>query len=274
MTTHVVRKRLGQHFLHEAAVVGRIVQAFDPRPGDWVVEIGPGEGVLTRALAPRVAALHAVEVDRRLVARLTAEFGPYDNVVIHHADALGFDFCKALGHGRKLRLIGNLPYSISTALLFRVLEQAHCIEDMCFMLQREVVERLCATPGSKTYGRLSVMIQWRCQVQRLFNVKPGAFRPPPKVDSTIVRLRPYTVSPLPVKDDAILARLVQVAFAQRRKTLRNAIKSLLGPDQLLALGIDPRRRPETLTLGEFAELANALARTNQPLTTPSGRRPN
>lgn len=253
---HRPRKRFGQHFLHDRHVIGRILDAFAPRPGDHVVEIGPGTGALTRELAARLPHFEAVEFDRDLIVHLQSAF-PSDKLSLHNADALKFDFCRLADGGRKLRLIGNLPYNISTPLLFHLLDQAGCIEDMLFMLQKEVVERLCAAPGGKDYGRLSVMIQYRCAVERLFDVAPGAFTPPPKVDSSVVRLVPHAAPPVNVRDPEMFARLVQAAFASRRKVLRNTLKGLVTPETMLALGVDPIRRAETLSLAEFAALSNA-----------------
>ena len=258
MTTTPARKRFGQHFLNDTSVLDRIVQAFAPQPSDHVVEIGPGHGVLTRALASQVTRLHALEIDRDLAAELDADPLLAKNVTVYNADALSFDYCALVDRDCKLRVIGNLPYNISTPLLFRLLDQANCLEDMCFMLQREVVDRLCAQPNSKAYGRLGVMVQWRCRVEKLLSVKPGAFRPPPKVDSAVVRLRPHTKPPVTVDTETVFARIVQAAFVQRRKTLRNALKDFLSDQQIRALDIDPMRRGETLTLEEFAALSNAV----------------
>ncbi len=251
------KKRFGQHFLHDRGVVQRILDAFDPQPDETLVEIGPGPGALTRPLLERCARLHVVELDRDLVARLRAEFAP-EHLVVHEADALKVDFCALTPPGGKLRLLGNLPYNISTPLLFHLLDQERCIHDMLFMLQREVVDRMAAAPGGKDYGRLSVMIQWRLRVEKLFNVRPGAFTPPPKVDSSVVRLVPHAQPPVHVHDADAFARVVQAAFAQRRKTLRNNLKGLLAAGALEALDIDPQRRAETLTLAEFVALANVM----------------
>ncbi len=259
MSSYRPRKRFGQHFLHDRGVVARIVAALAPQAGDHVVEIGPGTGALTRELLARVTRLDAVELDRDLIARLESEF-PADKLTLHQGDALKFDFCQLMQEGRKLRLVGNLPYNISTPLLFHLLDQAGCIKDMLFMLQKEVVQRMSAAPGGKDYGRLSVMIQYRCAVEKLFDVAPGAFTPPPKVDSTVVRLVPHAAPPVAVDDPERFALLVRAAFASRRKTLRNNMRGLLSTEDMLALGIDPVRRAETLSLAEFASLSNAATR--------------
>jgi 16S rRNA (adenine1518-N6/adenine1519-N6)-dimethyltransferase len=258
MSPRPARKRFGQHFLRDAGTVRRIIDGFAPQTDDDVLEIGPGDGVLTRELAPRVHSLHAVEIDRDLAAALAQELGQLPNVIIHNADALDFEIGPLVEGGRKLRLIGNLPYNVSTPLLFRLLAQTRHIRDMCFMLQKEVVERLTATPGTKAYGRLSVMIQWRCHAQRLFTVPPGAFRPTPKVDSMVVRLEPYVKPPVAVADEPAFVRVIAAAFTARRKTLRNALSGLISSEELRAAGIDPVRRGETLTLAEFATLGNTL----------------
>jgi len=272
---HRARKRFGQHFLHDRGIIQRILTALGPQPGDIIVEIGPGLGALTRPLLEHCAPLHVVELDRDLAARLRAEFPP-ERLVVHEADALKFDFRALVPHmdapmsretgsrerpapDRRLRIVGNLPYNVSTPLLFHLLDQADCISDMLFMLQKEVVERMAATPGSKDYGRLSVMLQWRLRVEKLFDVRPGAFTPPPKVDSAVVRLTPHTVPPVAIDNADALARVVRAAFSQRRKTLRNTLKGLFTPEAMQALDIDPTRRAETLSLAEFARLANSLA---------------
>lgn len=257
MPEHRARKRFGQHFLHDRGVVQRILDAFDPQPGETLVEIGPGPGALTRPLLERCSSLHVVELDRDLAAPLRANFAP-ERLVVHEADALKFDFGALAMPGGKIRLIGNLPYNISTPLLFHLLDQERYIHDMLFMLQKEVVDRMAAAPGGKDYGRLSVMIQSRLRVEKLFDVRPGAFTPPPKVDSSVVRLVPHAVPPIQVRDADAFAQVVKAAFAQRRKTLRNNLKGMLEGETLEALGIDPQRRAETLTLAEFGTLANAL----------------
>ncbi len=258
MNSHLARKRFGQHFLRDANTVRRIIDAFAPQADDEVLEIGPGDGVLTRELAPRVHRLHAVEIDRDLAAALARELGHRSNVTIHNADALDFEIGPLVEGGRKLRLIGNLPYNVSTPILFHLLGQTRYIRDMCFMLQKEVVERVTASPGTKAYGRLSVMIQWRCRAQRLFRVSPNAFRPQPKVDSMVIRLEPYAMPPVAVIDEPAFASVVAAAFAARRKTLRNALSGMISSEELHAVGIDPMRRGETLTLAEFAALGNTL----------------
>ena len=257
------KKRFGQHFLHDPAVIGRIVAAIGPRPGEVLVEIGPGTGALTQALLPASDTLHAVEIDRDLIASLQARFGAA-GLVLYRADALDFDFCRLAEQGRPLRLAGNLPYNISTPLLFHLLEHIGCIRDMHFMVQKEVADRLCAAPGSKTYGRLSVMVQWRCRVTRLFTVGPGAFTPPPKVDSALIRLQPHETPPAKVSDPQAFARIVRAAFGQRRKALRNSLRELLDDSVFHGCGIDPRRRAETLTVEEFACLSNASIPREKP----------
>jgi 16S rRNA (adenine1518-N6/adenine1519-N6)-dimethyltransferase len=258
MSQHRPRKRFGQHFLRDHGVVLGIVNAFAPRADDIAVEIGPGEGVLTRELVERVSPLHVVEFDRDLVSRLRAEF-PAQRVIVHAADALAFDFRGLAPPGQRIRVIGNLPYNISTPLLFHLLDQIDGIADMVFMLQKEVVDRLAASSDTPDYGRLSVMIQWRLKVEPLFDVGPEAFHPPPKVDSAVVRLTPHATPPIAVRDPHVFAGVVRAAFANRRKMLRNNLKDIMTSDQLGALGIDPQRRAETLDLTEFALIANSLA---------------
>jgi len=248
------RKRFGQHFLHDGGVIARIVTEFDPRPGEVIVEIGPGKGALTHMLLERVQSLHAVELDRDLVSYLQSTFA--HGLVIHEADALKFDFCHLATPGTSLRLIGNLPYNISTPLLIRLLELGPCINDMLFMLQKEVVDRMAAGPGGKDYGRLSVMVQWRCRVERVLEVSAAAFSPPPRVESAVVRLTPHEHAPITVNDPDHFRQIVLAAFNQRRKVLRNSLKDVISADTMARLGIDPNRRAETLSLQEFAALAN------------------
>jgi 16S rRNA (adenine1518-N6/adenine1519-N6)-dimethyltransferase len=251
---HRPRRRFGQNFLADRSYVARIVQALNPGPEDLVVEIGPGRGAVTAPLLERVHVLHVVEIDRDLSAHLSAQFSP-DRLFVHQGDALSFDF-GALG--ADLRLVGNLPYNISSPLLFHIARFTASVRDCHFMLQREVVDRMAAAPGSKSYGRLSVMLQYRFRVEKLFNVPAGAFRPMPKVDSAFVRLVPHARLPVAALDEARLAEVVAAAFSQRRKTVRNALAAYADADQLSGLGIDPRLRPEDLSLEDFIRLANAV----------------
>jgi len=246
------KKHLGQHFLVDAHYINRIVAAIRPEPGKTMVEIGPGPGALTRPLLDALKKLHVVEFDRDMVERLADEF-PGGELVIHQADALTFDFAQ-LGTG--LRVVGNLPYNISSPLLFHLAEFATAICDMTFMLQKEVVDRMAAAPDTADYGRLSVMLQARFAVTRLFVVPPGAFQPPPKVDSAIVRLVPLPVEKVVYRDHKVFADVVSRAFGQRRKTLRNTLKGVVSEADFYVLGIDPTRRGETLSVAEFAALAN------------------
>ena len=256
---HQPRKRFGQHFLHDAHIIERILTALRPLPGQSWVEIGPGLGALTRPLLKAVTELDVVELDRDLLEPLQARCLGLGTLRIHQADALAFDFSRLPGTGRRLRIAGNLPYNISTPLLFHLLTQAAHIHDLHFMLQREVVERMAARPGEAAYGRLSVMLQYRCRVESLFTVGPGAFQPPPKVWSAMVRLVPRETAVVAVDDEQQFAELVQRAFAQRRKTLRNSLRGLLEAEQIKAVGVDPVARPETLDLAAFAALSNAVS---------------
>ncbi|HSO06756.1 MAG TPA: 16S rRNA (adenine(1518)-N(6)/adenine(1519)-N(6))-dimethyltransferase RsmA [Pelomicrobium sp.] len=253
---HVARKRFGQHFLVDRHFIGRIVDAIAPQAADRIVEIGPGLGALTAPLLERMEHIDAVEVDRDLAQRLRERFAP-ERIMVHLADALEFDFA-ALGRG--LRVVGNLPYNISTPILFRFEALAALVRDLHFMLQREVVERMAAPPGTRAYGRLSVMLQYRFDVERLFDIPAGAFQPPPKVVSSFVRLAPYASLPWPARDDAMLREVVTAAFGQRRKMLRNAVAPFVSEAELEQLGIDPRARPETLAVADFVRIADrALA---------------
>jgi 16S rRNA (adenine1518-N6/adenine1519-N6)-dimethyltransferase len=258
MNTHRPRKRFGQNFLQDRQVIDRILQAIHPQVGQHLVEIGPGQGAITAPLLETLGSLDAVELDRDLIAHLTEQFAS-QGLRLHASDALKFDFCQLAEAGEKLRIVGNLPYNISTPLLFHLFEQQACITDMHFMLQKEVVQRMAAEPGSKTYGRLSVMAQYYCQVSPLFVVKPGAFYPPPKVDSMIVRLTPHPQPPVELDQPGALATVVAQAFSQRRKTLRNCLKSLLDETAIRQCHIDPAIRAEQLSLVEFACLARQYA---------------
>jgi len=252
---HIPRKRYGQHFLVDSAVVGRIVAAVAPAPDQIVVEIGPGHGALTELLAERAGHLHVIEIDRDLAAVL-AERCPDDRVSVHVGDALEFDY-ESLPPS--MRLVGNLPYNISTPLLFRLATYAERIRDAHFMLQREVVERMAAAPSTPAYGRLSVMIQYRFVVERLFGVPPGAFQPAPKVDSAVVRLVPKPAAALTATSERTLREVVTAAFTKRRKTLRNALEGIADVEALSELRIDPGLRPENLAVSEYVAIANFVA---------------
>ena len=256
--THKARKRFGQNFLVDPTIIADIIHGLGIVPGEHWVEIGPGRGALTAPLLHQPITLDVVELDRDLVVLLTKKFGAAENLTIHSADALHFNFSALAGKAGGLRIIGNLPYNISTPLLFHLLDRSTCIGDMHFMLQKEVVERLCATPGSKKYGRLSVMTQYYCSVDSLFDVPPECFSPPPKVTSAVVRLTPHRRPPVAVDDFSALNTLVIQAFSQRRKTIRNALKKLLSVQQILEAEIDPTLRPELLSLADFARLSNSL----------------
>jgi len=266
MKQHRARKRFGQHFLQDDIVIARIVAAINPLPEDHIVEIGPGLGVLTEALLVHVTEMDAVELDRDIIPKLAERCGVKGKLNIHAADALRFDFSSLVRNNwsedRPLRLVGNLPYNISTPLMFHLLESRHLIRDMHFMLQKEVVDRLAAIPGNKDYGRLSVIMQYYCQIESLFDVPPDAFDPPPKVESSIVRLIPYDTPIVDIIDVSMLNTIVTAAFSQRRKTLRNNLRNYLNSKQIEALGIDAGRRAETLSLAEFAVLANAYTQNN------------
>jgi len=265
MSEHRARRRFGQHFLVDDTYIRRIVAVIDPQPADLMVEIGPGLAALTRPLLERVRQLAAVEIDRDIVARLREEFPP-GRLTVYEQDALKFDF-SALG--QELRVVGNLPYNISSPLLFHLAAASAGLKDLHFMLQKEVVDRMAAEPDTPDYGRLSVMIQYRFSVQPLFRVPPGAFRPPPRVESAIVRLRPIRARAHSARDEAMLARVVTRAFGQRRKTLRNALKGLVDEETLVALGIDPGARGEVLPLEKYVALANAAYDTDARLRRPS-----
>jgi 16S rRNA (adenine1518-N6/adenine1519-N6)-dimethyltransferase len=254
MNGHQARKRYGQHFLADPHYVKRIVDAVDPRPEDNLVEIGPGLAALTGDLIARAGHITAVEIDRDLAARLRVQFTPAQ-LTLHEADALEFDFA-ALGPA--MRVVGNLPYNISSPLLFLLAARDAQLRDLHVMLQREVVARMTAAPGTADYGRLTVMLQAKFRIARLFVVPPGAFRPAPKVESAVARLTPLHDQKPAIADDALFARVVAAAFSQRRKTLRNALSSLASAATLEAAGIDPGARGETLAIGDFARLANTL----------------
>jgi 16S rRNA (adenine1518-N6/adenine1519-N6)-dimethyltransferase len=249
------RKRFGQHFLTDAHYLGRIVSAIDPKPGDAMVEIGPGTGILTTPLASVVEKLHVVEIDRDLARDLREKFSG-GNVVVHEGDALDFDFTTL---DAPLRVVGNLPYNVSTPILFRISEIADRVKDCVFMLQREVVDRMIADPDTPDYGRLSVMLQYRFAMEMLVKVPPGAFTPPPKVDSAVVRMEPLGAGRLRAKDELLFAGIVGAAFSQRRKTLRNSARAFVTESAFAMAGVDPQRRGETLSFAEFVALTDAAS---------------
>jgi 16S rRNA (adenine1518-N6/adenine1519-N6)-dimethyltransferase len=252
VTRHVARKRFGQHFLTDPGVIEAILAEIAPARDDRMVEIGPGMGALTAPLLERVAHLEAVEIDRDLCARLRERF-PAERLTVHQGDALKFDFAALPG---PLRVVGNLPYNISTPLLFHVGEAASRCVDLHFMLQREVVERLIAQPGSKDYGRLSVMLQYRYRMERLIDVPPSAFRPEPKVASAVVRLVPRPAAELTALDPARFGRIVTRAFSTRRKTVKNSLSELISAAELISMQIDPGLRAENLPVSAFVAIAN------------------
>ncbi len=260
---HQAKKRFGQNFLHDQSVIGRIIDTINPEKEDNLVEIGPGLGALTEPVIERAGKLTVVELDRDLAHRLRHHpfIAPY--ITIYEADALQFNFAQLATADNPLRVFGNLPYNISTPLIFHLLTFNEKIKDMHFMLQKEVVQRMGAEPNSKAYGRLSIMTQYQCQVLPVMEIGPEAFNPPPKVDSAIVRLIPYQTIDNPVKDINALNTVCLTAFNQRRKTLRNSFKKIISAEQLTALGIDPSLRAENLAVSDYIQLANFL--TDNPI---------
>lgn len=256
MPGHRARKRFGQHFLTDPGVIDEIIRSIHPTKDDIVVEIGPGQGAITEALASNAGHLHAVELDRDLVAKLRRRYDGNANVTIHEADALTFDFSTL---GDKLRIVGNLPYNISTPLLFHLLQYRELILDMHFMLQKEVVDRMAAGPGSKAYGRLSIMLGCHLHVESMFDVEPTAFDPPPRVMSAMVRLDPLPTDTFDIRNEAVLSQLVTKAFMQRRKTIRNSLRNDVEPEDLEAVGIDPGSRPEQVSIEQYIALSNHMA---------------
>ena len=256
---HKARKRFGQNFLHDQNIIQRIINSIAVKDDQHIVEIGPGKGALTEHLVQRCKQLDVIELDRDLIPILEQQFASYNNFTIHNADALQFDFSSLLpqtNSAEKIRLVGNLPYNISTPLIFHLLDNVHIVDDMHFMLQKEVVERLTAQPGSKIYGRLSILVQYLCHAQQLFIVPPGAFTPAPKIDSAIIQLTPRVekigLNEVKLEDLSFIAKS---AFSQRRKTLRNNLKNILNDEQIMQCDIDPSRRAETLTINEFVMLS-------------------
>jgi 16S rRNA (adenine1518-N6/adenine1519-N6)-dimethyltransferase len=257
--SHRPRKRFGQNFLHDANIIARIVGAIAPKTGECLVEIGPGLGAMTRPLLRSAGRLNVIELDRDLIPALERRCAGAGTLIVHQGDVLDFDLSSLAPQPGSLRVIGNLPYNISTPILFHLLAQREWIQDMHFMLQREVVDRMAADPGSRDYGRLSVMVQYHCQVVPLFGIGPGAFRPQPKVESSLVRLVPRPC-PAGSVDEASLDAVVRAAFSQRRKKLSNTLKPLFDRPALVSVGVNPDARAETLALADFVALANALAR--------------
>lgn len=261
---HTPRKRFGQHFLHDQHVIARIVDSIAPQRDDRMVEIGPGLGAITLPLLQKLDRLDAVEIDRDAIRHLGERADP-SKLHIHEADVLDFDFSTLLNSNssasdtRRLRIVGNLPYNISTPLLFRLIEQRAVVLDMHFMLQKEVVDRMAAGAGDDDYGRLSVMLAPWLRVEPLFDIGPGAFRPPPRVTSTFVRLVPHATPPFTLRAPARFSAVVAAAFSQRRKTLRNALKQLLSEEQIRQAGIDPSLRAEVITPAGFAALSELPA---------------
>lgn len=255
---HKARKRFGQNFLHDVHWIGRIAKAVAPRLGDNIIEIGPGQAALTRELIAGAGHVRAVEIDRDLAAWLKEQFSP-EQLTLIEADALTLDWKALAEQTGTLRIVGNLPYNISSPLLFALMRAADHVRDQHFMLQREVVDRMVAAPGSKTYGRLSVMLQWRYHMTKLFDVPPGAFNPPPKVVSSVVRMTPKDPAQVPAVDADLFSSVVANAFSQRRKTLRNALSVLMSAEDIEAADVNPQARAETLDLDAFVRLARKAA---------------
>lgn len=252
---HLAKKRFGQNFLTDKAIINSLIEAISPQPDDLMVEIGPGLGALTQPLLTKLNHLHVVEIDRDIIQWMQ-NFYPTDKISIHNSDVLKFDFTQI---GQRIRIVGNLPYNISSPILFRLLENTKQIIDMHFMLQKEVVERMVALPSTPEYGRLSVMLQYRLKMEYLITVPPESFEPAPKVESAFVRCIPHQALPYPAKDEALFAKVVLAAFGQRRKTLRNTLKGLLDDEGFSKLNIDSQLRAENLSVSQFVAIANFLA---------------
>jgi 16S rRNA (adenine1518-N6/adenine1519-N6)-dimethyltransferase len=259
---HKARKRFGQNFLHDANIINKIILAINPKEGQNLVEIGPGMGAITGPVLEAIGALNVVEIDRDLIPRLRTQFFNYPNFNVYEGDALQYDFTQLIDKEAEnpapLRIIGNLPYNISTPLIFHLLgyTEQHLVHDMHFMLQKEVVDRLAAGPGTSDYGRLGIMAQYWCRVEPLFIVGPGAFNPPPKVDSAIVRLVPHKTLPYPTKSITTFQNVVRQAFSMRRKTLRNTLKIMITAENIESLDIDSSLRPERLSLEQYVKIAD------------------
>lgn len=260
--SHKARKRFGQNFLVDHGIIRDIVRSVYPRRDDRIVEIGPGKGAITELLATACDYLSVIELDRDLVPWLKVKFEKYPNFRLFQADALKFDFNQLMEADKPLRIVGNLPYNISTPLIFHLLSYSNRVKDMHFMLQKEVVKRMAAEPGSGAYGRLGIMVQYYCSVEDLFDVPPASFDPAPKVDSAIVRLTPHEQLPHIARDMKTFETLVNIAFQQRRKTLRNSLKSLLTPEQMEILPVDLNLRPENISVSEYVHISNLLGNVN------------
>ncbi len=256
--SHRARKRFGQNFLTDSSILEKIVKAISPKPSEKIIEIGPGQGALTELLLTSNAELHAIEIDRDLAAFLHDKYAKLSHFHLHENDVLKVDFSSLLSPDQPARIIGNLPYNISTPLIFHLLKYLPGVKDMVFMLQLEVVERMAAMPGSKNYGRLSIMVQYYCRVEKLFNVPPSAFSPAPKVESAIVKLTPLKKTANELESPEQLTNLLRQAFAQRRKTLRNNLSSLISSEELETLGINPGLRPENLSLDDYVKICKYL----------------
>ncbi len=254
---HRARKRFGQHFLHDQNIIHKIISALNPQPQQSIIEIGPGQGALTLPLLKRCQRLTAIELDRDLIPILQQKSASIGELTLVNQDVLKLELSE-LQLPTPLRLVGNLPYNISTPLMFHLLKSSNLIGDMVFMLQKEVAERIIATPHSKLYGKLTVMMQYFCASEYLFDVPPGCFSPPPKVDSSVIRLRPYSTPLHQVDNYQALEQLVSAAFNQRRKTISNSLKNLLNKGTIAELGIDPSARAENLTLADFVQLTQAM----------------
>lgn len=265
---HKARKRFGQNFLIDHGIIRDIVRAVHPHKDDQIVEIGPGKGAITQLLADSCDNISVIELDRDLVPWLKVKFEKHPNFQLFQADALQFDFAQLISNDRPLRIVGNLPYNISTPLIFHLLTYSTQVRDMHFMLQKEVVKRMAAKPGDSAYGRLGIMVQYYCAVENLFEVPPTAFDPAPKVDSAIVRLVPHAQLPFVANNIKTLETLVNVAFQQRRKTLRNSLKQLLTLEQLESLPVDMTLRPEDISLQEYVAISNLLG--DLSLKVPDG----
>jgi 16S rRNA (adenine1518-N6/adenine1519-N6)-dimethyltransferase len=254
----LAKKRFGQNFLQDKAIIARIVSTIAPQPTDILLEVGPGHGELTCLLVEQAQWLHVVEIDRDLIPGLSTLAAIHPILQVYNQDILEFDLASIVPENTRLRVIGNLPYNISTPLLFRLIEYKYLIQDIHVMLQLEVVERIVAAPNTEHYGRLSVMIQYHCSVQKLMNVPPSAFNPAPQVDSAVVRLMPFDKPPIEAKNYKLFYDVVKIAFSQRRKMIRNTLKPLLNEAAIEALGISPLARAETLSLADYVKIANSL----------------